>query len=64
MSLQFEMAPRVSPLNDARNHVIAKTDKTYMLYVQYINALKGKVLHVGISQLIIANIYNIYRMTI
>ena len=49
MSLQFEMAPRISALNDARNHVIAKTDKTCMLDVQYINALKGKVLHVEIS---------------
>ena len=58
------MAPRISPLKDARKRVIAKTDKTCMLNVQYINAVKGKILNVGISQLIIAIICNIYWITI
>lgn len=48
MSLYFnsfsgEMPPRISPLKDAAQHVVSKTDKTFKLDVKYINAVKGKV---------------------
>ncbi|KAL7877414.1 hypothetical protein SRHO_G00040570 [Serrasalmus rhombeus] len=38
----FEMPPRISPLKDAIQHVVSKTDKTCRLEVKYINAVKGK----------------------
>lgn len=37
------MPPRISPLKDASDHVVSKTDKTTKLEVKYINAVKGKV---------------------
>lgn len=37
------MAPRISPFQDAIQHVISQTDKICKLEVQYINAVKGEV---------------------
>ncbi|KAG9259815.1 N-lysine methyltransferase KMT5A-like, partial [Astyanax mexicanus] len=36
------MPPRISPLRDAIEHVVSKTDKTSKLEVKYINAVKGR----------------------
>ncbi|KAI4889246.1 hypothetical protein NFI96_027659 [Prochilodus magdalenae] len=36
------MPPRISPLKDAINHVVSKTDKTFKLEVKYINTVKGR----------------------
>ncbi|XP_037391636.1 uncharacterized protein LOC119263482 isoform X4 [Pygocentrus nattereri] len=36
------MPPRISPLKDAIQHVVSKTDKTCRLEVKYINAVKGR----------------------
>lgn len=46
------MPPQISPLKDAIQHVLSKTDKTCKLEVKYINAVKGKVMSDAI------NIYN------
>uniref|UniRef100_A0AAQ6AIE4 SET domain-containing protein n=1 Tax=Amphiprion ocellaris TaxID=80972 RepID=A0AAQ6AIE4_AMPOC len=43
------MPPRVSPLKDAIQHVVSKTDKTYKLEVKYINAVKGRGLFAASS---------------
>lgn len=45
------MPPRTSPLKDAIHHVVSKSDKTYKLEVNCINAVKGKV----VSDLVIFN---------
>nr|XP_055046620.1 uncharacterized protein LOC129432300 isoform X3 [Misgurnus anguillicaudatus] len=36
------MPPRITPLKDAMHHVVSKTDKTFKLEVNFINAVKGR----------------------
>ncbi|KAM9751936.1 histone-lysine N-methyltransferase set-1-like [Menidia menidia] len=40
--LQIKMPPRITPLNDAIQHIISKRDKTFKLEVKYIDAVKGR----------------------
>lgn len=52
------MPPRISPLKDAMHHVVTKSDKT-KLEVNYINAVKGKVVS-GMTDLSLNN-YEIWN---
>ncbi|TKS87310.1 N-lysine methyltransferase KMT5A [Collichthys lucidus] len=42
IALQFDMPPRLSPLEDACHHAGLKIDKTQKLDVKFINAVKGR----------------------
>ncbi|KAL1274946.1 hypothetical protein QQF64_027760 [Cirrhinus molitorella] len=39
---ESDMSPQICSLKDAMHHVVSKTDKTLILEVKYINAVKGR----------------------